>query len=202
MNGELLQAIEQIGREKGIDSDIIISAVEDAILAASKKYFKTNEELSSRFNREDGSLEVFAIKRVVERISQPDKEISLEEARVEIDESAQVDDIVEIPKPTEALGRIAAQAAKQIIYQKVREAEREIIHQEYKDRVGELVNGIVKRFERGNIIVDHRSGGLCQHRSPGGTLDVTSVSGVTPLVVSYGQQVIGQSSPGLWVLGL
>ena len=154
MNGELLQAIEQIGREKGIDSDIIISAVEDAILAASKKYFKTNEELSSRFNREDGSLEVFAIKRVVERISQPDKEISLEEARVEIDESAQVDDIVEIPKPTEALGRIAAQAAKQIIYQKVREAEREIIHQEYHGRVNELVNGIVKRFERGNIIVD------------------------------------------------
>ena len=154
MNGERLQAIEQIGREKGIDSDIIISAVEDAILAASKKYFKTNEELASRFNREDGSLEVFAIKRVVERISQPDKEISLEEARVEIDESAQVDDIVEIPKPTEALGRIAAQAAKQIIYQKVREAEREIIHEEYHGRVNELVNGIVKRFERGNIIVD------------------------------------------------
>ncbi|MEE9226239.1 MAG: transcription termination factor NusA, partial [Acidobacteriota bacterium] len=153
MSSELFQAIEQIGREKGIDVDIIISAVEDAILAASRKYFKTREELSSRFNREDGSLEVFAIKRVVEDVDNEDLELSLAEAQ-EIDDAAQVDDVVEIPKPTEGLGRIAAQAAKQIIYQKVREAERDIIHKEYSDRVADLVNGFVKRFERGNIIID------------------------------------------------
>ncbi|MBI4161239.1 MAG: transcription termination/antitermination protein NusA [Acidobacteria bacterium] len=154
MNGQLLQAIEQVGREKGIDQEIIIAAVEDAILAASRKFFKTKEELASRFNREDGTLEVFAVKRVVDRVTQPEIEISLEAARKEIDASAQVDDVIEIPKATEMLGRIAAQAAKQIIYQKVREAERDIVHKEYSGRVGELVHGAVKRFERGNIIVD------------------------------------------------
>jgi N utilization substance protein A len=154
MNMELLQAIEAIGREKGIDRETIIAALKDAILAASRKHFKTNEELESRVNADDGTIEVVAIKRVVEKVTDPDRELSLEEARRDIDESAEVDDVIEIPKPTEDLGRIDAQAAKQILIQKVREAERNIIHQEFSDKVGELVTGIVKRFERGNIIVE------------------------------------------------
>ncbi|MEE9217506.1 MAG: transcription termination factor NusA [Acidobacteriota bacterium] len=153
MPSELYQAIEAVGREKGIDVDIIVQAVQDAIVAAARKYFKTREELVSRFDRESGALEVFALKRVVSEVADKDMEITLEEAR-NIQPDAQLEDAIEIRKPREALGRIAAQAAKQVIYQKVREAERENVYGEYSDRVGDLVNGIVKRFERGDIILD------------------------------------------------
>ena len=153
MSSEILQAIEQVGREKGIEVDVIIRAVEDAYAAASKKYYKTKEEIGARFNRDSGALEVFAKKKVVEAVSNPDLEISLEEAG-RIDPAANLESFVEIPRPTEGLGRIAAQAAKQIIFQKVREAERENIYKEYGARIGELINGVVKRFERGSIIID------------------------------------------------
>jgi N utilization substance protein A len=153
MSTELFQAIEQIGREKGIDVSIIIEAVQDAYVAASRKVYKTKEELASRFNREDGSISVFAVKRVVENVENPDLEIGIEEARG-LDPNAVIDSLVEIPKPTGDLGRIAAQAAKQVLYQKVREAERENVFREFSERIGEIINGIVKRFERGDIIVD------------------------------------------------
>ncbi len=153
MGNELYQAIEAIGREKGIDVEVVIQAVQDAIVAASRKYFKSREELVSRFDRQSGILEVFALKRVVSEVHDPDMEITLEEAR-KIQPEAQVEDTVEIRKPREVLGRIAAQAAKQVIYQKVREAERENVFSEYSGRTGDVVNGIVKRFERGDIILD------------------------------------------------
>ncbi|MEE8537759.1 MAG: transcription termination factor NusA [Acidobacteriota bacterium] len=153
MASELFQAIESVGREKGIDVEVIIEAVQDAIVAAARKYFKTREELASRFDRESGDLEVFALKRVVNEVVDTDMEITLEEAR-KIDPNVQLEDAIELRKPREELGRIAAQAAKQVIYQKVREAERENVYGEYSDRVGDLVNGIVKRFERGDIILD------------------------------------------------
>jgi transcription termination/antitermination protein NusA len=153
MSSEIIQAIEQVGREKGIEVDVIIRAVEDAYAAASKKYYRTKEEIGARFNRENGSLEVFAKKKVVELVANPDLEISLKEAE-RLDPGANLESIVEIPKPTEGLGRIAAQAAKQIIFQKVREAERENVYKEYSARLGELINGVVKRFERGSIVVD------------------------------------------------
>ena len=153
MSSEIIQAIEQVGREKGIEVDVIIRAVEDAYAAASKKYYRTKEEIGARFNRESGSLEVFAKKKVVESVLNPDLEISLKEA-TRLDPSADLESVVEIPKPTEGLGRIAAQAAKQIIFQKVREAERENVYKEYSARIGELINGVVKRFERGSIVVD------------------------------------------------
>ncbi|MGI8782452.1 MAG: transcription termination factor NusA [Acidobacteriota bacterium] len=149
----LAQTIDQISKEKNIDPQIIISALEDAMVAAAKKYFKTEEDLQSRFDVASGALEVFAVKRVVAEVSNPLQEMSLEEAK-EIDDSFEVDDTVEIPKPTDLLGRIAAQTAKQVIFQKVREAEREIVYNEYSDRVGELVNGIVRRLEGSDIIVD------------------------------------------------
>ena len=153
MNSELFHAIEQIGREKGIDVEIVIDAVKDAVVAASKKHFHTREELGAEFNRERGTYDVFALKKIVQQVTDPDLEISLEEAR-KYDPLAETESTLRLPKPRVDLGRIAAQAAKQLIYQKVREAERENVFKEYTDRVGEMVNGIVKRFERGDIILD------------------------------------------------
>src|SRR5215471_11688342 len=153
MSSEILQAIEQVGREKGIEVDVIIRAVEDAYAAASKKYYRTKEEIGARFNRNSGALEVFARKKVVESVANPDLEISLEDAE-QMDPAVNLESVLEIPRPVEGLGRIAAQAAKQIIFQKVREAERENIYKEYSGRIGELINGFVKRFERGSIVVD------------------------------------------------
>jgi len=153
MSTDLYHAIEQIGREKGIDVDVVIDAVKDAVVAASKKHFHTREDLGAEFNRERGTYDIFALKKVVLDVVDSDLEISLEEAR-KYDPMAEVDSIQRLPKPRVDLGRIAAQAAKQVIYQKVREAERDNVFREYNDRVGEVVNGIVKRFERGDIILD------------------------------------------------
>src|SRR6267143_2449245 len=156
MSNEIFQAIEQVGREKGIEVDIIIQDVEDAYAAAAKKYFRTKEDLGAKFDRESGALAVFARKKIVEEVTNPDLEISPDEAQ-EMALPANDEGIVEIPKPKEELaqlGRIAAKAAKQIIFQKVREAERDNVYREYIGRVGEMINGVVKRFERGNIIVD------------------------------------------------
>ncbi|HEV8131307.1 MAG TPA: transcription termination factor NusA, partial [Acidobacteriota bacterium] len=149
----LHQMIDQISKEKNIDPKVIIGALEDAMVAAAKKYFKTNEDLQSRYDSETGMIEVFAVMRVVEQVTNESREISLEAAK-EIDESLEIDDTVEIPKPTDVLGRIAAQTAKQVIFQKVREAERDNVYSEYSDRVGELINGVVRRFEGSDIIVD------------------------------------------------
>ncbi|MBI4456335.1 MAG: transcription termination factor NusA [Acidobacteria bacterium] len=149
----LHQMIDQISKEKNVDPKIIIGALEDAMVAAAKKYFRTNEDLQSRYDPEIGMIEVFAVKRVVEEVTNDSREISLEAAK-EIDESLEIDDTVEMPKPTDVLGRIAAQTAKQVIFQKVREAERENVYSEYSGRVGELINGIVRRFEGSDIIVD------------------------------------------------
>ena len=153
MGKELYQTIEQIGREKGIDPEVIIQAVEEAMVAAFRKYFRSQENIVSRFNREKGVFEVFARKQVVEEVTNPEKEISLSEA-VKYDPNIKVGEEIDIPKSTEGLGRIAAQTAKQVIYQKVLEAEREKIFNEYHPRIGEIVNGIVKRFDRNDVIVD------------------------------------------------
>jgi N utilization substance protein A len=149
----LFQTIDQLSREKGIDAQIIISAVEDAILVATRKYYKSSEDLQSHFNKETGQVEVHAVKKVVEDVQDPDHEISLEEAR-KYDPEVAVEGEVRIPKRTEVLGRIAAQAAKQVIFQKVREAERDTVYAEYNQRVGELVNCTVKRMEGPDVIVD------------------------------------------------
>ena len=153
MSNVITQTIEQISKEKNIDPKVIISALEDAMVAASRKYYKSNEDINARFDPETGLVEIFAIKRVVETVENPSFEISLNEAK-EIDESLALDDTVELPKPTDVLGRIAAQTAKQVIFQKVREAERQNIYNEYSQKIGELVNGIVKRYEGPDIIVD------------------------------------------------
>jgi len=149
----LYQTIDQLSREKGIDAQIIIAAVEDAILVATRKYYRTAEDLESHFNKDTGTVEVHAVKKVVETVQDPDHEISLDDAR-KYDPEAAVEGTVKIPKATEVLGRIAAQAAKQVIFQKVREAERDTVYAEYNQRVGELVNCTVKRMEGPDVIVD------------------------------------------------
>lgn len=153
MANQLRHQIEQISREKNINPEIVIAAIEDAILTASKKYYKSNEDLRSRFNPESGLIEVFAVRRIVELVEAPEVEIGLDEARQFIPE-AEVGMEIEFPKPTDILGRIAAQTAKQVIFQKVREAERDNVFAEYSGRVGEVVNGIIKRQEMGDYVVD------------------------------------------------
>src|SRR5712691_418843 len=153
MANQLRQQIEQISREKNINPEVIIAAIEDAILTASKKYYKGAEDLRSRFNDESGQIEVFAVKQIVEAVEIPETQISLEEARKLIPE-AEIGQEIEFPKPTDVLGRIAAQTAKQVIFQKVREAERDNVFAEYSGRVGEVVNGIIKRQEMGDFVVD------------------------------------------------
>jgi len=153
MSNIITQTIEQISKEKNVDPKIIISALEDAMVAAARKFYKTNEDISARFDPETGTVEIFAIRRVVETVESPNLEISLDEAK-EIDGTLEIDDTVEIPKPTDVLGRIAAQTAKQVILQKVREAERQNIYNEFSQKIGEMVNGVEKRFEGPDIIVD------------------------------------------------
>lgn len=149
----LYQTIDQLSREKGIDAQVIISAVEDAILVATRKYYKTAEDLESHFNKETGMVEVFAVKKVVAEVEDSDHQLSLEEAR-RYDPEANLEGEVHIPKATDVLGRIAAQTAKQVIFQKVREAERDTVFTEYNQRIGELVNCTVKHLEGTDVIVD------------------------------------------------
>ena len=149
----LLQQIDAIAKEKGVEPEIIISALQDAIEAAARKRYK-NESLRARFNPESGQLELYAVKKIVEEVTDPSTQISLAEAQQLYGDEAEVEMEIEFPRQTEDLGRIAAQTAKQVIFQKVREAERENVYGEYSQRIGEVVNGIVKRFENGDIIIE------------------------------------------------
>jgi transcription termination/antitermination protein NusA len=151
--GTIYQSIEILSKEKGIDPQIVIDAVKDAMLVAARKHFRTTEDLFAEFNDQTGALEIYGVKKVVESVQDPIKEISLQEAR-KIDPAAQLETEFRIPKPTDALGRISAQTAKQVILQKVREAERETVYSEYSTRVGELVNCTVKRIEGQDLVVD------------------------------------------------
>jgi N utilization substance protein A len=162
MSNPLQQTIEALAKEKGIEPDVVISAIEEAVATASRKYYKTGENLKTRFNNDTGQVDLFALKTVVEEVTTPATEISINEAREmyrplygdEVANSIELGDEMEFPKPTEVLGRIAAQTAKQVIFQKVREAEREHVFAEYNERIGEVVNSTIKRFENGDIILE------------------------------------------------
>ena len=154
MNNVLQQTIDALAKEKGIEADIIVTAIEDAVLTASRKYYKSDENLRTRFNPETGQVELFAVRQIVEQVSNPATEIALAEAQELYGDEAEAGMEIEFPKPTDVLGRIAAQTAKQVIFQKVREAERENVFEEYGQRLGEVVNGLVKRFESGDIVVE------------------------------------------------
>jgi len=130
-----------------------LSAIEDAMVVAARKYYKTEEDLRAKFNQDTGQVDVFTVHLVVEEVTDPKKEISLADAKKK-NPAAEVGTEILGPKPTDVLGRIAAQTAKQVILQKVREAERDNIYNEYHTRVGELVTVIVKRAEGPDLIVD------------------------------------------------
>src|SRR5260370_32339992 len=147
------QMIEQISREKHIEPEIIVAAIEDAMVVAARKFYKTEENLRAKFNPETGQIDVYSVRSVVDEVAEPKSETTLSEAR-KVDPHLEVGGELLIPKPTAVLGRIAAQTAKQVIMQKVREAERDTIFNEYNGRAGELVNCIVKRFEGPDVIVD------------------------------------------------
>jgi N utilization substance protein A len=150
----LAETIEQLSREKNIALDVIVSAMEDAVVMASRKQFRTKEDLHAIYNRESGQIELYAVKKVVSQVVNPDLEIDINEALEEVGEEVEIGDELQFPRPMEDLGRIAAQTAKQIIFQKVREAERNNVYEEYIGKKTDLVNGFMKRYERGNVIVD------------------------------------------------
>ena len=153
MSPDLTRLIEQMGKEKGIDKEIIVDALETAVLTAARKKLGLDLDLEVNYNEEAGEMETFLFKTVVEHVLNPDTQISLEEARETLDEDAELGDSLGIKIETDTFGRIAVQTAKQIIIQKVKDAERDNVYEEYKDRKGELVNGFVQRFEGGSIIV-------------------------------------------------
>ena len=152
----LMQTIEALAKEKGIEPGVVIAAMEEAVLTASRKYYKAGEELKAKFNTETGQVELFAVRTIVDEVTNPATEISLTEAleMYGVDAGVEVGYQIEFPKSTEVLGRIAAQTAKQVIFQKVREAERENVFLEFDQRVGEVLTGVVKRFEQGDMIVE------------------------------------------------
>jgi len=151
---ELKRLIEQMGKDKGIDKDIIIDALTTAVLTAAKKKLGQTLDMEAHYNEEMGEIEVFRFMTVVENVLNPDTQVSLEEARTTLDEDAELGDSLGMKIEATTFGRIAVQTAKQIIIQKVRDAERDKIYGEYKDRKNELISGFVQRFEGGNIIVN------------------------------------------------
>src|SRR6266699_1186036 len=149
----LYQQIEMLSREKHIEPAIVVSAIEDAMVVAARKYYKTEEDLRAKFNQETGQVDVYTVYTVVEEVTDPKKEITLAEAKKKNPE-AEIGTEIVAAKPTDVLGRIAAQTAKQVILQKEREAGRDTIFNEDHTRVGELVTVIVKRAEGPDLIVD------------------------------------------------
>src|SRR6202142_1891081 len=157
MASELYNIIEGVSREKGIDPQIVVSAVEDAIVVATRKYYKPQENLRAVLDKESGKINAYAVKSIVEtpeQVEDPNLQVTLEDAR-KTDPKLEVGGELQIPKVTEGiLGRIAAQLAKQVIFQKVREAERDTVYNEYIGRVGEIVNATVKHIEGPDVILD------------------------------------------------
>ncbi len=154
MGFDLGALLGQIGRDKGIDKKILIEAIESAMLSAARKHYGHNLNLETQFNEETGEIEVLQFKTVVEKVEDDSTQISVEEARREYDAEAIAGDEFGKKLDTNVLGRIAAQTAKQVIIQKVRDAERGVIYEEYKNSKGELINGIVQRYDRGNLILN------------------------------------------------
>ena len=149
----IYQSIEILSKEKGIDPQIVLDAVKDAMLVAARKHYRTNEDYVADMDPKTGAIQLYAVKRAVEAVEDPVHEMTLGEAR-RIDPAAEIGSEVRIKKNTEALGRISAQTAKQVIFQKVREAERETVYQEYSGRAGELVNCTIKRVEGPDYVLD------------------------------------------------
>jgi N utilization substance protein A len=149
----IYQSIEILSKEKGIDPKIILDAVKDAMLVAARKHFHTEELLAADLDESTGAIQIYGVKNVVDNVEDPRTQISLSEAR-KYSPAAEIGSEVRFPKPTDVLGRISAQTAKQVILQKVREAERENVYSEFSNRVGEMVTCVIKRIEGPDLVVD------------------------------------------------
>jgi N utilization substance protein A len=149
----IYQSIEILSKEKGIDPKIVLDAVKDAMLVAARKHFHTDEVLGADLDEASGTIQIYGVKTVVEEVEDPKTQISLKEAQ-KYSAEAEVGSEVRFPKPTDVLGRISAQTAKQVILQKVREAERENVYSEFSNRVGEMVTCVIKRVEGPDYVVD------------------------------------------------
>lgn len=150
---ELGKVIEQLGKDRGIKRDVVISAIEQAFLVTARKKYGIQGEFEARYNTDDGEIEIYQYKNVVDSVKDPIVEIDFGQAK-ELDEDCEVGDQLGIKIDDPKFSRVDIQTAKQIIFQKVRDAEREILFSEFKHREGDLVTGIVRRYERGNVIVD------------------------------------------------
>ena len=154
MLSDLKRIIDQISRDKGIDRQLLIEALEEAVLSAAKKRYGLRRDIEVKFNDEFGEVELFQFRKVVEQVEDEQVEVSLEEAKRLDPEVELGDELGSKMENVSDLGRIAAQSAKQVIIQKMKDAERGVIFDMYRDRKGEIVNGIVQRFERGNMIIN------------------------------------------------
>lgn len=150
---DLKRMIDQVSREKGVEREVLIGALEDAVRTAAKKKFGLDHELEVSFNEELGEIEVFEFKEVVENVTNEHIQVSLEEAH-RMDQESEIGDSLGVKMDPDKFGRIAAQSAKQVIMQRLKEAERDVVYDDFKDRRGEIINGIVQRFDKGSIIVN------------------------------------------------
>ena len=153
MNKEFFDALEELSIEKGINKDYLLDAIENALVTAYKRNFNSSENVKIVVDEDNASIKVYSLKEVVEEVFDPAIEIDLDAAR-KVNKKAKLEDIVEIEITPKDFGRISAQTAKQVIVQKIREAEREIVFSEYSDRQGEIVSGMVQKVDKNVIIVD------------------------------------------------
>jgi hypothetical protein len=150
---DIKRVIEQVSRDKGIDPDILIGTLEEALKSAAKKKYGSKIDIEVKYNEDSGEIEVFQFREVVEDVADPDLEISLE-AGLQLDPECEIGDWLGSKMDTESFGRIAAQSAKQVIIQKIKDAERDAVYANFINRKGEIINGIVQRIDRGQIIVN------------------------------------------------
>lgn len=153
MNQEFLEALDQLERERGIKKEVLLEALEAALVSAYKKNFSSAQNVRVQIDRTTGEVKVFARKVVVDKVEDPRLEVSLEEAK-EIDPRYEIEDIMEFEVTPREFGRIAAQNAKQVVVQRIREAERGIIYEEFADREGDIITGIIQKFEQKNVLLD------------------------------------------------
>lgn len=153
MNAEFMQAFEQLGKEKGIAPEVLFDAIEAALISAYKRNFGSAQNVRVSLDRNTGEIHVYARKNVVEEVSDPRLELSLKEAKA-IDPRYEVEDVVELEVTPKNFGRIAAQTAKQVVVQRIREAERGMIYEEFSNRESDIVTGIVQRIEQKNVYID------------------------------------------------
>jgi N utilization substance protein A len=153
MIGELKRIIDQVCRDKGIDKELLITTIEEAVRMAAKKKYDPKLDIEVNFIEDTGEIEVFQFKEVVQEVDDPDMQLNLEEGR-QLDPDCEIGDVLGIKLDATSFGRIAAQSAKQVIIQGMRDAERDVVYEDYKDRQGEIINGIVQRQERSGLIVN------------------------------------------------